>query len=65
MPSYACVCIEMDMSTHRNSAISIQIGNDGFWKKIEYERSPIFCRHCQLLSHDIMNYKKMMGKVYV
>lgn len=57
-PSYARVCMEVDISQLLPNRIWVDTGlvdgiKTGYWQKIVYELNITYCHHCSLQGHDI------------
>lgn len=64
-PSYARVCVEIDISIAREDVIWIGSDNgEGFWQEVVYERSPKYCVHCRLHGHERFDCKRLNRQNY-
>ncbi|KAL9668229.1 hypothetical protein QQ045_002606 [Rhodiola kirilowii] len=62
-PSYARVCIEIDITKSLPDEVWISTGGEnGFWQKIEYENRLLFCTRCNLHGHSLANCRKAMQR---
>ncbi|KAL9684647.1 hypothetical protein QQ045_022088 [Rhodiola kirilowii] len=62
-PSYARVCVEMDMAKSYPDAVWINTGGEGgFWQKISYESRLAFCSRCKIHGHTLDVCRKAMKR---
>lgn len=47
-PSFARICIEIDLYAPKENVVWFCIGDEGLWQRIEYERCPSYCKHCRI-----------------
>ncbi|KAL9676148.1 hypothetical protein QQ045_004361 [Rhodiola kirilowii] len=58
-PSYARVCMEVDISKVLPDELWISTGADsGFWQKVVYESHLLYCSKCRLHGHDLVKCRK-------
>ncbi|CAM8904624.1 unnamed protein product [Rhodiola kirilowii] len=58
-PSFARVCIELDLNKPIPEEVWIGLPNsDGFWQPITYENKLSYCSRCKLHGHDLSNCRK-------
>ncbi|CAM8896606.1 unnamed protein product [Rhodiola kirilowii] len=58
-PSFARVCIELDLNKPIPEEVWIGLPNsDGFWQAITYENKLSYCSRCKLHGHDLSNCRK-------
>ncbi|KAL9665169.1 hypothetical protein QQ045_020580 [Rhodiola kirilowii] len=62
-PSFARVCVEIDTTNNLPDDVWIATGKDsGFWQRIEYEDTLLYCSKCKLHGHNLPNYRKIKRK---
>jgi len=60
---YARILVDIDLSKRVYDEILVERDGFAFNVELQYERRPLFCHHCYVIGHNVMNCKRLNPEV--